>query len=66
MKLILEVNNSQLKAFVELARKMNVKHSTLNEAEAKEDEALYHAMSEGDQELLSEAEKEDFMNWLKK
>jgi len=62
MELVLKLNKRQLKIFTDLANKLNIKHFVVNEE--KEDAAIYKAMQDGDQNIVEEADLNDFENWL--
>ncbi len=62
MELVLKLNKRQLKIFTDLANKLNIKHFVVNEE--KEDAAIYRAMQDGDQNIVEEADLNDFENWL--
>lgn len=62
MELVLKLNKRQLKIFTDLANKLNVQHFVLDGE--KEDAAIYRAMQDGDQNIVEEADLNDFENWL--
>jgi len=62
MELVLKLNKRQLKIFTDLANNLNIKHFVVNEE--KEDAAIYKAMQDGDQNIVEEADLNDFENWL--
>lgn len=62
MELVLKLNKRQLKIFTDLANKLNVQHFVLDSE--KEDAAIYRAMQDGDQNIVEEADLNDFENWL--
>lgn len=62
MELVLKLNKRQLKIFTDLANKLNIKHFVVDEE--KEDAAIYRAMQDGDQNIVEEADLNDFENWL--
>ena len=62
MELVLKLNKRQLKIFTDLANKLNVRHFVVDDE--KEDAAIYKAMQNGDQNIVEEADLNDFENWL--
>ena len=62
MELVLKLNRKQLKLFTDLADKLNIKHFIVDDQ--KEDAAIYRAMQDGDQNIVEEADLNDFENWL--
>jgi len=62
MELVLKLNKKQLKVFTDLADQLNIKHFVVNDD--KEDDAIYKAMQDGDQNIAGEPEITDFENWL--
>lgn len=63
--LILDVNQSQIKVFVEMAKALNISYLQINEE--NEDKAILKAMEEAkDEGYLSEIEKSDFISSLGK
>ena len=62
MELVLKLNKRQLKIFTDLANKLNVRHFVVDDE--KEDAAIYRAMQDGDQNIVEEADLNDFENWL--
>ena len=62
MELVLKLNRKQLKLFTDLADKRNIKHFIVDDQ--KEDAAIYRAMQDGDQNIVEEADLNDFENWL--
>ena len=67
MLITLDIKKEQLKAFKELANLLKIKMDVikLSLTEAQENEALYNAMQDGDQTLVTNEEQKDFENWLK-
>ena len=63
MELILKLNKKQLKVFTDLADKLNIKHFVVNDD--IEDEAIYKAMQDGDQNIAEDPDLREFENWLK-
>ena len=63
MLITLDINKEQLKAFKELANLLKIKIDVEpGLTEEQENEALYAAMQEGDQTLVTEKEQKDFEN----
>ena len=66
MLITLDIKKEQLKIFIELANLLRIKMDVNpGLTEEKENEALYNAMQEGDQTLITEKEQKNFENWLK-
>ncbi len=67
MIITLDIKNEHLKIFKELASLLKIKMDVeFGLTEVQENEALYNAMQEGDQTLITEDEQKDFEDWLKK
>ena len=61
MIITLDIKNEHLKAFKELANLLKIKMDVeFGLTEVQENEALYNAMQEGDQTLITEEEQKDF------
>jgi hypothetical protein len=66
MIITLDIKNEHLKTFKELANLLKIKMDVeFGLTEVQENEALYNAMQEGDQTLITEEEQKDFEDWLK-
>jgi len=62
MELVLKLNKKQLRYFTDLANMLNIQHFIVDDE--KEDAAIYKAMQDGDQNIVEEADLNEFENWL--